>query len=66
MHRRRGPDIVHRWEGNPIISIEDLSFRCGDICNAGAIKMWEYGDNPHISVDSQIKYRGCPHFYSMS
>ncbi len=39
MHRRHGPDIVHRWEGNPIITIEDLSFRCGDICNAGAIKM---------------------------
>jgi len=39
MHRRRGPDIVHRWEGNPIITIDDLSFMCGDICNAGAVKI---------------------------
>lgn len=39
MHRRRGPDIVHRWEGNPIITIDDLSFMCGDICNAGAAKV---------------------------
>ncbi len=30
-----GRDIVHRWEGNPLISIEDLSFRCSDIHNAG-------------------------------
>lgn len=40
MRRRKyGPDIVHRWEGNPIITIDDLSFRCGDICNAGAVKV---------------------------
>jgi len=37
--RRYGPDIVHRWEGNPIITIDDLSFRCGDIRNAGAVKV---------------------------
>ena len=34
-----GRDIIHRWEGNPIITIEDLSFRCMDICNAGAVKV---------------------------
>ena len=34
-----GRDIIHRWEGNPIITIEDLSFRCIDICNAGAVKV---------------------------
>lgn len=39
MPRRRNPDIVHRWEGNPIITIEDLPFQCSDICNAGAIKV---------------------------
>ncbi len=40
MRRRRyGPDVVHRWEGNPIITIDDLSFRCGDIRNAGAVKV---------------------------
>ena len=34
-----GRDIIHRWEENPIITIEDLSFRCMDICNAGAVKV---------------------------
>lgn len=33
-----GSDLVSRWEGNPLITIEDLSFRCNDICNAGAVK----------------------------
>ena len=39
MHRKHGRDIVPRWEGNPIITIDDLSFRCSDICNAGAVKI---------------------------
>jgi predicted GH43/DUF377 family glycosyl hydrolase len=39
MVRKRGRDIVHRWEGNPIITLDDLSFRCNTIRNAGAIKM---------------------------
>ena len=38
MQRGRGLDIIRRSKGNPIITIEDLSFRCADICNAGAIK----------------------------
>jgi len=33
-----GRDIVHRWKGNPAITIDDLSFRCNDIYNAGAVK----------------------------
>ncbi len=28
-------DIVHRWEGNPAITISDLDFKCADIRNAG-------------------------------
>ena len=39
MPRRRSRDIVHRWEGNPAITLEDLSFPVSDICNAGAIKI---------------------------
>jgi predicted GH43/DUF377 family glycosyl hydrolase len=35
MRRPTGRDIIHRWEGNPIISLQDLSFRCSDIQNAG-------------------------------
>jgi predicted GH43/DUF377 family glycosyl hydrolase len=34
-----GRDIVHRWEGNPLISQEDLSFRVGEIHNAGIAAM---------------------------
>jgi predicted GH43/DUF377 family glycosyl hydrolase len=30
-------DIVHRWEGNPLIDIADLDFKCSDIHNAGVI-----------------------------
>ncbi len=32
-------DIVRRSRGNPIITIEDVSFRVADICTAGAIKL---------------------------
>jgi predicted GH43/DUF377 family glycosyl hydrolase len=37
-------DIVHRWEGNPAIGIEDLSFPVADICNAGTVKL----DNEYL------------------
>lgn len=33
-----GHDVIHRWEKNPIISLDDLSFACMNIFNAGAIK----------------------------
>jgi predicted GH43/DUF377 family glycosyl hydrolase len=39
MVHKRHRDLVHRWEGNPIITIEDISFQCANISNAGAIKM---------------------------
>ena len=32
-----GRDVVHRFKGNPLISMDDVSFRCADIRNAGAI-----------------------------
>ena len=32
-----GRDIVHRWEHNPLIGINDLDFNCSDIHNAGVI-----------------------------
>jgi predicted GH43/DUF377 family glycosyl hydrolase len=37
MFRRpiQGRDIVHRWEGNPLIVLEDLDFMCSDIWSAG-------------------------------
>ena len=37
MFRRKGVrrDIVHRWEGNPFIRLEDLTFQCADLRSAG-------------------------------
>lgn len=32
-------DIIRRCKGNPIITVDDLHFRCSDICNAGAVKV---------------------------
>lgn len=52
MGKLTGRDIVHRWEGNPIIALEDLSFRVSDIHNAGVARM-----NDHLmmllNVESQ-------------
>lgn len=31
-------DIVHRWEGNPMITIEDIPFPCNTVFNAAATK----------------------------
>jgi len=39
MPKKRGRDLIHRWEDNPIITIEDLAFPCTDISTAGAIKV---------------------------
>lgn len=33
-----GPDILHRWRGNPLIALEDLCFRVADIHNAGVVR----------------------------
>ncbi|MDO8681909.1 MAG: glycoside hydrolase family 130 protein [Armatimonadota bacterium] len=40
-YRPLGRDIVHRWEGNPIITVEDIPFRCNSVFNAAAAM---YGD----------------------
>jgi predicted GH43/DUF377 family glycosyl hydrolase len=34
MSRQTSRDLVHRWKGNPLIGLEDLNFRVGDIHNA--------------------------------
>ena len=39
MPRKKQFDIIQRWEGNPVVNMEDLSFPASDICNAGAVKM---------------------------
>ena len=35
---RPSRDIVRRSKGNPLITLDDLPFRCADICTAGAVK----------------------------
>lgn len=34
-----GRDIMHRWEGNPLIALDDLPFRVADIHNAGICRL---------------------------
>lgn len=41
---KSGPDVIKRWEGNPVISYEDLNFPCLNILNAGAVKF----NNEHL------------------
>jgi len=36
--QKTGRDIIHRYKGNPIITIEDLPFQCSDIWNAGVVR----------------------------
>ena len=37
MNNRASRDILHRWEGNPVITSDDLSFPCANIFDAGAV-----------------------------
>lgn len=39
MSKRVSQDVVKRWEGNPILSAEDIPFPCNTVFNAGAVKM---------------------------
>jgi len=39
MSRRREPDLLHRWEGNPILTVEDIPFRCNAVFNGSPIKI---------------------------
>jgi len=39
MTGKLGRDVIHRWEGNPIIDIENIPFRCANMYNAGCVKL---------------------------
>jgi predicted GH43/DUF377 family glycosyl hydrolase len=45
--RSKGQDIVHRWEGNPLIGLSDLDFQVSDIHNASAV---DFQDQPLLLV----------------
>ncbi len=37
-HFHFGHDILHRFEGNPIIALEDIPFRCNTVFNGAVVK----------------------------
>lgn len=39
MRERIGRDAFHRWEGNPILSLEDMPFRCNTVFNGTPVKL---------------------------
>ena len=59
MPRKKQHDIIHRWEGNPVITMEDLSFQVSDICNAGAVKI----DNIYLLLVTIETLRGHKKLY---
>jgi predicted GH43/DUF377 family glycosyl hydrolase len=36
---RAGLDLLHRWEGNPILSLEDMPFPCNSVFNGTPVKL---------------------------
>lgn len=36
--RLMGRDVIHRWEGNPILALADIPFRCNTVFNAAAVR----------------------------
>jgi predicted GH43/DUF377 family glycosyl hydrolase len=40
--RMFGRDVVHRWERNPIVAIEDIPFPCNTVFNGTVVKFGEY------------------------
>ncbi len=59
MARKIKHDIVKRWEGNPVIDINDISFHCANIYNAGCIKV----KNKYIYLISFESLNGCTNIY---
>lgn len=39
MRKRFGRDTFHRWEGNPILTLDDIPFRCNAVFNGSPAKM---------------------------
>ncbi|GAI48216.1 unnamed protein product, partial [marine sediment metagenome] len=34
-----GRDLLHRWEGNPILTLEDIPFPCNSVFNGTPVKL---------------------------
>ena len=39
MPKKRDRDFLRRWEGNPIITLEDIPFRCNTVFNGSPVKV---------------------------
>ena len=39
MARRMGRDLFHRWEGNPVLALGDIPFRCNTVFNGTPVKL---------------------------
>ena len=37
--RKQGRDLMHRWEQNPVITLEDVPYRCNSIFNGTPVKI---------------------------
>ncbi|MBA7542856.1 Beta-1,4-mannooligosaccharide phosphorylase [subsurface metagenome] len=59
MPRKVRHDIIHRWEGNPVIDINDISFRCANIYNAGCLKI----NGKYIYLITFESLNGCTHVH---
>ncbi|UCD37412.1 MAG: glycoside hydrolase family 130 protein [Fidelibacterota bacterium] len=38
-YRRKGRDLLHRWEGNPILTLDDMPFPCNSVFNGTPVKL---------------------------
>ena len=36
---KSGRDLFHRWEGNPVLALEDMPFRCNTVFNGTPVKI---------------------------
>jgi len=36
---KSGRDLFHRWEGNPVLALEDMPFRCNTVFNGTPVKL---------------------------
>ena len=39
MPNKKDRDFLRRWEGNPIITLEDIPFRCNTVFNGSPVKI---------------------------
>lgn len=56
MPRRHGRDLLHRWEGNPAITVEDVPFRANTVFNGTPMETEDGGVLLLLRVEGQQGY----------